>query len=161
VLYDLGMMLNPGSFDIPWVLIFALAIIGLLVGEAWIIRIARRTDDEPADWRYRKDTKAGRRARFRRTSDGSMKPDKAPGYWPTRFLLAVAIIGTVAVAFAGWSLYLEPFTIGGGRPRLLGLPSNVVLSVLAAVTAVIGLIWTIRIFRGPHDEPPRWRYRNR
>ena len=35
------------------------------------------------------------------------------------------------------------------------------LAVLAAATAVIGLIWTIRIFRGPRDEPPRWRYRNR
>ena len=149
------MFLNPGSFSIPWVLVYALAIIGLLVGEAWLIRIARRTEDESAHWRYRKNTNAGR------TFDGRMKSDKAPGYWLTRFLLAVAISATIAVLFAVCSLYSEPFMFSGGRLRLLGLPSNVVLSVLAAATAVIGLIWTIRIFRGPRDEPPPWRYRNR
>ena len=149
------MFWNVGSFSIPWVLVYALAIIGLLVGEAWLIRIARRTEDESAHWRYRKNTNPGR------TFDGRMKSDKAPGYWPTRFLLAVAISATIAVLFAVWSLYSEPFMFGGGRLRLLGLPSNVVLSVLAAATAVIGLIWTIRIFRGPRDEPLTWRYRNR
>jgi hypothetical protein len=79
----------------------------------------------------------------------------------TRFLLAVAIIATTAVAFGVWSLFPEQPTFGGGPPRLLGLPSSVVLSVLAAATATIGLIWTIRIFRGPRDEPPPWRYRYR
>jgi TRAP-type C4-dicarboxylate transport system permease small subunit len=90
-----------------------------------------------------------------------MKPDKAPGYWPTRFLLALAIIATIAVAFALWSADWASPTFGGNRPSVLGLPSNVVLFVLAAATAVIGLIWTIRTFRGPRDEPPPWRYRDR
>ena len=159
VLYDPGMMLNPGGdFPLSILLIAPLiiGIIGLLVGVAWIIRIARRTDDESAHWRYRKSIHAGR------THDGGMKPDQAPGYWPTRFLLAVAIIATIAVAFAAWSAFWAPPTFGGGPPRVLGLPSNVVLSVLsvlAAAFAIIGLIWTIRIFRGPRDEPPPWRYR--
>jgi hypothetical protein len=26
---------------------------------------------------------------------------------------------------------------------------------------VAGVIWMIRIFRGPSDEPPPWRYRDR
>ena len=37
-----------------------------------------------------------------------MKPDKAPAYWPTRILLAVAIIATgIVVAFALWSAFWE------------------------------------------------------
>ena len=59
VLYDLG-MINPGG-EIPWAVIQLMllalpiiGIIGVLVGGAWIIRIARRTDDESAHWRYRK-----------------------------------------------------------------------------------------------------------
>jgi hypothetical protein len=89
-----------------------------------------------------------------------MEPDKAPGYWPTRFLLAVPIFATIAVVFALWWAFWAP-PMFDPRPSVLGLPSNVVLSVLAAATAVIGLIWTIRIFRGPRDEPPPWRYRDR
>jgi len=49
--------MNPG--DYPWagglqLVVFALPIVGLLVGGAWIIRGARRTGNESADWRYRK-----------------------------------------------------------------------------------------------------------
>ena len=55
--YDLGMMLNPAAADIPWAVIelalLALPVIGLLVVGAWIIRIARGTGDESANWRYR------------------------------------------------------------------------------------------------------------
>jgi hypothetical protein len=89
-----------------------------------------------------------------------VKLDKAPGYWQTRFLLAAAIIATIAVVFAASPAFWPSPTFGGGPPRVLGLPSYVVLSVLAAGTAVIGLVWTVRIFRGPRDEPPPWRYRD-
>jgi len=50
------MMLNPAAADIPWAFIqlalLALPVIGLLVGRAWIIRIAQG-GDESANWRYR------------------------------------------------------------------------------------------------------------
>lgn len=94
--------------------------------------------------------------------DGGMKSDKAPGYWPTRILLAVAIIATaIAVAFALWSAFWAPPTFSGsGGLSSWELPNNVVLAVLGAAIAVIGLIWTIRIFRGPRDEPPTWRHRD-
>jgi len=26
---------------------------------------------------------------------------------------------------------------------------------------LVGLVWIIRIYRGPRDEPPRWRFRDR
>jgi NADH:ubiquinone oxidoreductase subunit 5 (subunit L)/multisubunit Na+/H+ antiporter MnhA subunit len=93
-----------------------------------------------------------------------MKPDKAPGYWPMRILLAVAIIATaIVVAFALWSAFWAPPTFGGaaGPNQWWELPDNIALVVLAAATAVIGLIWTIRIFRGPRDDPPPWRHRDR
>jgi NADH:ubiquinone oxidoreductase subunit 5 (subunit L)/multisubunit Na+/H+ antiporter MnhA subunit len=91
-----------------------------------------------------------------------MKHDKAPGYWPARILLAVAIIATaIVVALALWSAFWAPPTFGGSSPSEWELPNNVVLVVLAAAIAVLGLIWTIRIFRGPRGEPPPWRYRDR
>ncbi len=91
-----------------------------------------------------------------------MKPDKAPAYWPTRIMLAVAIIATgIVVAFALWSAFWAPPTFTGGGPSVWGLPNNVVIIVLAATIAVIGLVWVIRIFRGPRDEPPSWRHRDR
>lgn len=91
-----------------------------------------------------------------------MKPDKALGYWPTRILLAVAIVATaIAVVFALWSAFWAPQPFTGGNPSVLGLPNTVVVPLLAAGVALLGLVWSIRIFRGPRDEPPPWRYRRR
>lgn len=33
--------------------------------------------------------------------------------------------------------------------------------VVAGVLWLIGVIWMVRIFRGPRDEAARWRYRDR
>jgi hypothetical protein len=91
-----------------------------------------------------------------------VKPEKTPAYWPTRILLAVAIIATaLVVAFALWSAFWAPSTMGGGDPSVLGLPSTVVGSLIAVGLALLGLVWAIRIFRGPRDKPPSWRYRDR
>jgi membrane protein implicated in regulation of membrane protease activity len=91
-----------------------------------------------------------------------MKPGKAPAYWPTRILLAVAIIATgIVVAFALGSAIWAPIFSGSSGPIYWEMPNNVGLAVVAAAIAVVGLIWTIRIFRGPQDEPPAWRHRNR
>jgi hypothetical protein len=75
------------------------------------------------------------------------------GWYATRNLLA---IGIAAVLLAGALLLLEP-SFMGDRPRMVENPF-----VLAGfLIAVLGLVWMIRIFRGPRDEPPRWRYRDR
>jgi hypothetical protein len=89
-----------------------------------------------------------------------MTSDKAPGHRPTRIMLAIAIIVTTIAVFALWSTLTAPPMFGGFNPAVLGLPGDVVLSVLAAAIALIGLAWTIRIFRGTPKEPP-WRYRDR
>jgi hypothetical protein len=90
-----------------------------------------------------------------------MKPDQAPGYWPTRILLAVAIIGTAIVVVLGlWTAWAWPATIGDS-PSVMGLPSEVARSLLAVGLALLGLVWAIRIFRGARDGQPPWRYRDR
>lgn len=78
--------------------------------------------------------------------------DRTPAYWPTRIMLA---IGIAAVLLAGVTLLIEAETMGGGGTRMLENPF-----VLAGFLAmVVGLVWMLRIFRGPRDEPPDWRYR--
>jgi ABC-type transporter Mla subunit MlaD len=85
------------------------------------------------------------------TPDGSDTRTRA--WYATRILLA---IGIAAVLLAGAMLLLEPSSMGGG-PRMVENPF-----VLAGfLIAVLGLVWMIRIFRGPRDEPPPWRYRDR
>jgi hypothetical protein len=70
-----------------------------------------------------------------------MKLDKARGSRPTRTLLAVAIIATaIVMAFALWSAFWAPPTLGGTNPSVLGLPSTVVDCLTATgVACPIGL----------------------
>ncbi len=64
------------------------------------------------------------------------------------------------VAYALWSAFWAT-SMFGGNPGLLGLPATVVPSLIAVSLALLGLVWAIRIFRGPRDKPPSWRYRDR
>ena len=52
---------------------------------------------------------------------------------------------------------LEPTFMGGAGRRMLDEP----LVLAGLVVAGVGLGWMIRILRGPRDEPPPWRYRDR
>jgi putative copper export protein len=54
-------------------------------------------------------------------------------------------------------LLVEPTFMGGTGRRMLDEP----LVVAAFVAAAVGLVWMGRILRGPRDEPPPWRYRDR
>lgn len=90
-----------------------------------------------------------------------MKPDKAPGYWPTRILLAVAIIVVAADCALAPFFIWPPGTMGGDNPMLFGLPATLVQGVSGLGLGLGGLIWMVRIFGGPRDEPPPWRYRDR
>lgn len=104
----------------------------------------------------------GRRAPFAlapQDYDGRMR-HRTPAYWPTRILLAVGFIAT-AIALA---LPLALPTMGsmfGPRPAVLGLPVDTLLAIVGPVTALLGFGWMVRIFRGPRDEAPAWRYRDR
>ncbi len=76
-------------------------------------------------------------------------------------MLAVGFIATAAVVALGASVLMEPPCFGCDYPVVLGLPSNVMQAALALAFAAVGLAWMIRIFRGPRDEPPPWRDRDR
>jgi hypothetical protein len=86
---------------------------------------------------------------------------RTPAYWPTRILLVVGFITTViAIALALTLILTEP-PMFGPEPTVLGLPYRVVGASLGLALPLIGLARMIRIFRGPRDEPPLWRYRDR
>ena len=86
-----------------------------------------------------------------------MKSNRTQGWWLTRFELAVAVLLIVTLVLVILSyppadeerLVLGPLVVTAGTFTLAALPG-----------AVVGLIWMLRIFRGPRDELPRWRYRD-
>jgi hypothetical protein len=82
-------------------------------------------------------------------------------YWPTRIMLAAAIVVVAAdVALAPFIIW-PPMTMGGSDTVLFfGLPTTVVQGVSALGLGLGGLMWMVRIFRGPRNEPPAWRYRD-
>ncbi len=87
--------------------------------------------------------------------------NRTPAYWPTRIMLAVGIVSAAAVILADVVLarrLTEP-CFGCAYPDVLGLPANVVGAAIGAALAAFGLVWMFRIFRGPRDKPPVWRYR--
>ena len=81
-------------------------------------------------------------------------------YWSTRIMLAIGVIATADVVLLA-PLLAAPSCFSCNNPAVLGLPSALVLAVVAVTLAVVGLIWMVRIVRGPRDEPPDWRYRDR
>ena len=82
-------------------------------------------------------------------------------HWPTRIMLAAAIIVVAADVALTPIVIWPPMTMGGSDPMLFfGLPATVVQGVLALSLGLGGLIWMVRIFRGPRDESPPWRYRD-
>ncbi len=85
--------------------------------------------------------------------------NRTPEYWPTRFLLAIGFVATVFVL----PLSLEGLTELGyvSMPAVLGLPPILVVVLVGLAMGLFGFAWMLRIFRGPRDEPPAWRYRDR
>jgi hypothetical protein len=84
--------------------------------------------------------------------------NRTPAYWPTRILLAVGVIATMFVVGLTLIVAEQP---SFPRPDILGLPAGLVVTLAAAGLSVVGLVWMVRVFRGPRDEPPQWRYRDR
>ena len=85
--------------------------------------------------------------------------NRTPEYWQTRFLLAVGLIATVIALPLSLEVLLESRYVG--RPSILGLPAGLVVVLVGLALGLVGVAWMLRIFRGPRDEPPAWRYRAR
>lgn len=90
-----------------------------------------------------------------------MRSKRTPAWWWVRLELLAGIGLTVLVGLLAWSWQ---FLIYRGNPTTVGPLASIipfVVPITAFGVALFGLIWMVRIFRGPRDEPPPWRYRNR
>ena len=83
-----------------------------------------------------------------------------PEYASTRILLEVGVFVTVIVLALSFLLLTQGPTFDT-RVGVLGLPANIVVGLASLVLALVGIVWMLRIFRGPRDKPPDWRYRDR
>lgn len=87
---------------------------------------------------------------------------RAPAYWLTRIILGVGIVFAAATALLAWfEVSVASGCLGCNGPDGFGLPSYILEAGVALVPAGVGLIWMVRIVRGPRDEPPAWRHRDR
>jgi hypothetical protein len=82
-----------------------------------------------------------------------------PQYWTVRFMLAFAIVALPAALY--WLAAMQPATMGGhtASPGLDWVGGSIL--AVGAGLWFAGVIWMIRIFRGPSDDSPPWRYRVR
>lgn len=88
--------------------------------------------------------------------DARMGTRRTRAYWPTRIILAASIVGPPALWF--WVVAMQPGTMFNTPPA-----AEVTMATTASAVGLwlAGVIWMIRIFRGPSDEPLPWRYRER
>jgi hypothetical protein len=70
-----------------------------------------------------------------------------PAYWAKWTLLVVGIFATGVVLVLSLPI--------------LWLPDHPVSGLVGPVAALFGLAWMVRVYRGPRDDPPAWRYRDR
>jgi hypothetical protein len=96
---------------------------------------------------------------------GKRNVRRAPGWWPTRILLAVGIVSVVVIGVGLLACGGLQAGISDPRPALslgpLLIPQSVAISIAAFVVPLFGLLWMFRIYRGPRDEPQPWRHRRR
>jgi hypothetical protein len=141
----------------------ALALVGLL----WMIRIFPGPSDEPPPWRFEAGRPpAGRhRLNTRRPPDAPMlRPERTPAWWSTRILLGIGIASVLAIGLGVVAWVALPQGMSASPPVSLGplrIPREVLIPGTALIASMVGLVRMIRIFRGPRDEPPPWRYRAR
>lgn len=90
-----------------------------------------------------------------------MNGTRTRAWWLVRIELALGIALTLLVGRLGFNVAMR-VTSGNppAHPLPLPLPPNAILFLGSLAIAVIGVVWMVRIIRGPGDDPPpRWRYR--
>ena len=141
----------------------ALAIAGLI----WMLRIWRGAGrDTPAAWRYRDEaetTQLGEPQRHEASDELPIAHARAPGWLLARLELAVAaiVVLMIPILFLGTPIFRDRSWGAWKSSELLGVVANgFVLAVTAEALAITGLVWMVRIWRGPlRDQVPAWRYR--
>jgi hypothetical protein len=79
--------------------------------------------------------------------------DRGPAYWPARIMLGVGIVATLLAIVLAVVVVVSWPTSVSSDPSMGPL--------VAAGVASVGLVWMVRIFRGPGDDPPAWRHHDR
>ena len=143
-----AVFLNPGGP--PWSLIvFGVAIVGVVVGLAWIWRISRMGEDLNASF-WRSHPRGGHGSRLPAFDPFDERPTW--GWIVTRLEIIVAL-GSIVVAIAGPALLTR-----WERPLNEHLGLAVALWAIAITTALVGTLWILRIAsRGPEHRSSWWR----
>ena len=88
-----------------------------------------------------------------------MNGTRTRAWWLLRLELALGIALTLLVARLGFEAAMM-VRIGNPPVHALPLPPHVMLFYGGLAISIAGLVWMVRIIRGPReDPPPRWRYR--
>ncbi len=147
----------------------ALAIAGL-VWMLWIWRAGAR--DGSSAWRYRDRVEQAPEDEPRDEpppEDRRIADTRATGWMLARIELAVAatVVLLIPILFVGTPAFMGGSRAVSGTPELLGglipnavLANGLVQAIAAEALAIAGLVWMVRIWRGPlRDQVPAWRYR--
>ena len=86
---------------------------------------------------------------------------RTPEYWQTRILLGVGFIATVIALALSFEVVTREQMVFVPWPTVLGFTVAMVIALIGLAQGLVGFAWMLRIFRGPRDEPPVWRYRRR
>jgi hypothetical protein len=159
---------GPSLGPVPGVVAVVLSALALaLVGLLWMIRIFPGPSDEPPPWRFEagRPTAGRYRLNTRRPPDApTLRPERTPAWWSTRILLGIGIASVLAIGLGVVARVALPQGLSASPPVSLGpllIPREVLIPSTALIASMVGLVRMIRIFRGPRDEPPPWRYRAR
>ena len=90
-----------------------------------------------------------------------MNGTRTRAWWMIRLELVLGIALTLLVALIGFEAAME-VRIGNppAHPLPLPLPPHAMLFLGGLTISIVGLVWMVRIIRGPGEDPrPRWRYR--
>ena len=78
-------------------------------------------------------------------------------WWWSRIELLIAL-AVIAIDVSSIGPLLEPKS---GNPGAMPVvPYPLVVLALTFTLAIVGLVWMVRILRGPKDASPTWRYRD-
>ena len=88
-----------------------------------------------------------------------MNGRRTRAWWLIRLEFLVGVALTLLVGRLGLGVAMR--MTGGNPPAHPPLiPPNAALALGALAIAITGLVWMLRIIRGPGEDPrPRWRYR--
>ncbi|MCJ7832602.1 MAG: hypothetical protein MUP92_04040 [Actinobacteria bacterium] len=86
--------------------------------------------------------------------------NRTPAWSLMMFEFAVGIGLILTAGFLVW-FGTQPCFSCSSEGRWLPVRPGLLIALIALLLALIGRVWMIRIFHGPRDEPPPWRYRDR